>query len=144
MSPDEPQRDEPMTPDGDRAITVSRDLLRAELGALELRIVDRLTTEIAKKADQEDVRSIRHRVQTLEAQRPLGDRIVTEFLELKAAVDDLRMHGSPEVRAAQTDIDAIDNRVRKLELWRSFLAGAVTVALFLSGFASDIVIRHYF
>lgn len=104
-------------------INVSRDLLRAELGALELRIVDRLTSEIARKADQEEVRSLRHRVQTLEAQGPLGERLIAEFLEMKSAVDELRQHGSRDAQTALAETRVLDGRMDSLTGWRNRLIG---------------------
>ena len=75
--------------EGNGRITVSVDKLRAELGQLELRIVDRLTHEIAKKADAEELRSLRHRVQTIENQGPLQDRLFEEFLSSVRKIDGL-------------------------------------------------------
>lgn len=50
-------------------ISISREALRAELTKLELRIVDRLTQALEKKADHSAVEALESRVQGLELSR---------------------------------------------------------------------------
>lgn len=50
-------------------ISISREALRAELTQLELRIVDRLTQALEKKADHSAVEALESRVQGLELSR---------------------------------------------------------------------------
>lgn len=76
--------------EGGGRINVSIDKLRVELVQLELRLVDRITREISTKAEAAEVQSLRHSVKTLEAQRPLGDRLMGEFLDVKREVDSLK------------------------------------------------------
>ena len=54
--------------DGER-ITVSLETLRGELTGLELRIVDRLTSALEKKADVAHIDQLEQRVQSLELSR---------------------------------------------------------------------------
>lgn len=124
-------------------LIVSRDLLRAELGALELRLTERVAAEIAKKADTEYVRDLHHRVRQLEAAGPLGERIIAEFNTLKAEFDDVRMHGSHDARDALRLANGALAETERLKLWRSYLTGATALAIALGGFAFDIVLRRY-
>ena len=100
---------------GNGRVTVSRETLRAELLELELRLVERLTSEIARKADYEDMRSLRHRVQTLEAQKPLGDRLMQEFLD------------------TVKEVNVVKEEVNSLKVWKGRAIGAITA---LAAFAS--------
>lgn len=122
---------------------VSRDLLRAELGQLELRLSERISAEIVKKADLEYVREIHHRVTALEALGNIADRILPDFETIKAELDEIRLHGSREAQDALNRLAAIGADVDKLKLWRSYLAGAVAVSLFLGAFALDVILRRY-
>ena len=64
-------------------ITVSREALRAELGGLELRLVDRITTEMAKKADVIELAEVRTELRDLH--RDKAD--VKEVLSIRKKVD---------------------------------------------------------
>lgn len=128
---------------GDPRITVSRDLLRAELSALELRLGDRVSSEIAKKADLDYVRDLHHRVRGIEAAGPIGERVIAEFTALKAEFDDIRMYGSHEAKESLRLVGLLTEEVEKLKLWRSYLTGAVAVSLFLGAFALDVILRRY-
>ncbi len=74
---------------GDR-INVSREALRAELSQLELRIVDRLTTALEKKADHVALEALEGRVQALELTRASREHLATDITELYRDVTDLK------------------------------------------------------
>lgn len=88
---------------GNDRISVSRDTLRAELGQLELRLVDRLTRELGKKADQR-----------------LVDQIVTD-------VNSIKEHGSPALVTAMGTISTLNTKVENLEDWRNRFFGGLVV-----------------
>jgi len=63
-------------------ITVSREALRAELGELELRLVDRLADAMELKADAKEVDQLKDRVQSLELARAAREEMPRELLTL--------------------------------------------------------------
>lgn len=67
-------------------ISLSRETLRAELGALELRLVDRITTALATKAEMAVVDQIDSRVTTLELSRAAREHLVNDYNELERRV----------------------------------------------------------
>lgn len=67
-------------------IEVSRDTLRAELSALELRIVDRVTQALSTKADQAHIDALQSRVASLEQTRASREYLVGELLTLGGKV----------------------------------------------------------
>lgn len=103
-------------PNGNDRISVSRDTLRAELGQLELRLVDRLTRELGKKADQR-----------------LVDQIVTD-------VNSIKEHGSPALVTAMGTISALNTKVESLEDWRNrFLGGLIVMGACASAVAAKLL-----
>lgn len=105
-------------PSGNDRISVSRDTLRAELGQLELRLVDRLTHELAQKADQR-----------------LVEQVVSDLNSIKE-------HGSPALVTALGTIGALDAKVDSLEGWRNRLLGAFALAL-LGEPAITLLVVHF-
>lgn len=108
-----------MSESGNDRISISRDTLRAELGQLELRLVDRLTHELALKADQ---------------------RLVEQVV---ADVNSIKEHGSPALVTAMGTINALDSKVDSLEGWRNRLLGAFALAL-LGEPTVTLVVVHFF
>jgi hypothetical protein len=70
-------------------ISVSREALRADLSDLELRIVDRLSEELEKKADRSIVDQLDKRVDDLVVSRASREHLPAEVLELTKRVGDL-------------------------------------------------------
>lgn len=101
---------------GNDRISVSRDTLRAELGQLELRLVDRLTRELGKKADQR-----------------LVDQIVSD-------VNSIKEHGSPALVTAMGTISTLNTKVENLEDWRNrFFGGLCVLAAGASAIAAKLL-----
>jgi predicted RecB family endonuclease len=72
--------------DGDR-ISVSEDKLYRALGELELRLVEKITTALDKKAEQFQVDNLEERVNTLEASRLSRAHLETDLEKLKPRLD---------------------------------------------------------
>lgn len=70
-------------------ITVSRETLRAELSAMELRIVDRLTNALELKADAKLVDQLDLRVQSLELSRAAREEMPGQVIDLAKRVSAL-------------------------------------------------------
>lgn len=75
-------------PEGER-ISLSRETLRAELSQLELRLVDRITTALATKADNAVVAALDSRVQALELSRASREHLATDLPDLDKRVSSL-------------------------------------------------------
>jgi hypothetical protein len=74
-------------------IQISRETLRAELGALELRLVDRLTTSLNQKADAGLVTAVEARIAALELLNVKQAEAVTTVPELENRVNKLETAG---------------------------------------------------
>jgi hypothetical protein len=103
-----------MAVDADR-ISVSREALRAELGALELRLVDRLTTALEHKADSAHVSGLESRVASLELSRAARDHLASDLIQAM-------------------------QRVAKLERFRYAVPGAAAVS---AASAISVLLIHY-
>lgn len=70
-------------------LTVSLEKLRAELGELELRIVDRINDALDKKADQAVIEQLDQRVQSLELSRAAREHITAEVSDQNDRINKL-------------------------------------------------------
>lgn len=84
---------------GEERITVSREALRAELSELELRIVDRLSRELERKADSTELSALEGRVGSLELTRASREHLATDTSDLSTRVSRLEKfrYGVPSV-----------------------------------------------
>lgn len=71
-------------------ITVSEDKLDAKLAALELRLVDRITSALEAKADAAVVKELREKVHVLQSSVQAIAHLPAEVLRLGNEVDVLR------------------------------------------------------
>ena len=78
-----------MEHEGSTRVNISLDTLRAELAQLELRIVDRLTGALDKKADQAHVDGIEGRVAGLELTRAEQVHLPKEISEARDRITKL-------------------------------------------------------
>lgn len=65
-------------------------MLRAELTALELRIVDRLSASLAAKADAVHVEQLEQRVNSLELSRASRETLPNTLLEMQREIGELK------------------------------------------------------
>ena len=103
-----------MSEDANGRISVSRADLRAELGSLELRLVDRLSEALRSKADADTVRELREKVHALAGTVTAIAHIPGEVVKLSEQVGSLQ-----QTRAAQ----------QGLSTYQRFIFGTVAVGL---------------
>lgn len=68
---------------------IDRETLRAELGSLELRLVDRLSDALISKADAKVVEQHDARINALELSRAARENMPTDIAEIDKRVDRL-------------------------------------------------------
>lgn len=88
-------------------LSVSVETLRAELGALELRLVDRINDALDKKADQAVLEQLERRVASLELSRAERQHMPGQLV-------------------------SFEERLTRLERFRNAVPSAAVLALFLS------------
>lgn len=71
-------------------ISVSVEVLRAELAQLELRLIDRLTAALAQKADLSHFHQIDGRVHSLELSRAADEGIAKTIVEQGIEIEKLK------------------------------------------------------
>lgn len=75
--------------EGER-ISVSVEVLRAELAQLELRLIDRLTAALAQKADLSHIEQLESRVQSLELSRAAREGHATTLADHGVEIEKLK------------------------------------------------------
>jgi hypothetical protein len=65
---------------------LTRETLRAELNGLELRLVDRISTALALKADSSVVQQHDQRIQSLEQSRAARDHLAGDMTDLERRI----------------------------------------------------------
>ncbi len=71
-------------------ISVSVEVLRAELAQLELRLIDRLTAALAQKADLHHIEQLEARVQSLELSRAGRENHAEKITEYGVEIERLK------------------------------------------------------
>lgn len=96
---------------------IDRETLRAELGQLELRLVDRLAGALESKADSKVVEQHDARISSLELSRAAREEM-------------------------PRDMTVLSERIGKLERWRYAFPGVSVLALAVSAITAAIYLMH--
>lgn len=112
--------------EADQRISLSRETLRAELTALELRLVDRLTLELKTKADVATVTSFESRLQSLEISRANREHLVADVVDLRNRV--VAMENEIPV----SSVNDHETRLRDLERFKNAVPAASILAILVS------------